>query len=233
MDPPLPRQYSARPERPMKLRKKSVCELSKDEEKVARTHMKLHCTKRRKPGHNARTCPLNLHNLQKQKPRKKVGSNSHVLTKEAQAVIDEVVGHLQNTVARQRSSGEDGRQPRRRSLLLDVLHVAAVPVSSPSLFLAASTTGSHHHPSLFPFASSGEAEQRQERTPAWTAATGIDTSSSPVLCARNSSESKLSLPRRIDRFENGVSTAVFGATFPPCLLEASDDGVRPNGGGRR
>nr|GMC66645.1 uncharacterized protein LOC109158536 [Ipomoea batatas] len=42
--------------------------------------------------------------------------------------------------------------------------------------------------------SSGEAEQRQERSPAWTAATGIDTSSSPVLCARNSSEKQALSP---------------------------------------
>nr|GLL29789.1 DNA (cytosine-5)-methyltransferase DRM2-like isoform X1 [Ipomoea trifida] len=62
------------------------------------------------------------------------------------------------SVVRQRSSGEDGSQPRRHSLLLDVLHAAAVPVS-PLSVLAASTTDSHHHPSPFPFASSGEAEQ--------------------------------------------------------------------------
>nr|GMD05626.1 hypothetical protein Iba_chr06bCG8270 [Ipomoea batatas] len=65
--------------------------------------------------------------------------------------------------------------------------------------------------------SSGKAEQRQERTSARTAATGIDTSSSPVLCARNSSESKLSLPRRIDRFDDGVSAA-----GPHALQEAQE-----------
>lgn len=107
MDPPLPPQYTARPGRPKKLRKRSACELSKDGEKVARTHIKLHCTKCRKPGHNARTCPLNLPNLQKQKPRKKVGSNSHVLTEEAQAVIDEVVGHLHNTAESEHMEGDD------------------------------------------------------------------------------------------------------------------------------
>lgn len=66
-DPPLPPQYTARPGRPKKLRKPSMGELSKDGEKVARTHIKLHCTKCRKPGHNSRTCLVNPQsNKQKQ-----------------------------------------------------------------------------------------------------------------------------------------------------------------------
>nr|GMD69031.1 uncharacterized protein LOC109188831 [Ipomoea batatas] len=41
------------------------------------------------------------------KPRKKVGSNSHVLTEEAQDVIDEVVGHLHNTAESEHMAGDD------------------------------------------------------------------------------------------------------------------------------
>ncbi|XP_019161872.1 PREDICTED: uncharacterized protein LOC109158417 [Ipomoea nil] len=77
--PPLPPVYKAKPGRPKKLRKSSTDEITNDGEHVARTWIKLHCSKCRQSGHNSRRCPLNTQSKEKQmKPRKKVGDPVHV-----------------------------------------------------------------------------------------------------------------------------------------------------------
>ncbi|CAH9075054.1 unnamed protein product [Cuscuta epithymum] len=63
--PLLPPVYSARPGRPSKLRRKLVVDLTNDGVRVVRTHIKMHCTKCRKEGHNARRCPEDPNNQEK------------------------------------------------------------------------------------------------------------------------------------------------------------------------
>nr|GMD81340.1 hypothetical protein Iba_chr13eCG10670 [Ipomoea batatas] len=63
---------------------------------------------------------------------------------------------------------------------------------------------------VFPFCVAAAVTRSGKRD---AAAVGIGVSSSPVLCTRSSNESKLSSPTHC-WFDDGVSAAVFGATFP-------------------
>ncbi|XP_019154357.1 PREDICTED: uncharacterized protein LOC109150834 [Ipomoea nil] len=56
-EPPLPPLYTAKRERPKKQRKRGAEELIKDGTRLSRGQIRLHCTKCKKAGHNARKCP--------------------------------------------------------------------------------------------------------------------------------------------------------------------------------
>nr|GMD06031.1 uncharacterized protein LOC109185271 [Ipomoea batatas] len=81
-EPPLPPLYTAKPGRPRKLRKKSRGETSKTASTskggqrrelgvyLTRTHVRLHCTTCKLPGHNSRRCPQNQpHGVPVQEPQ--------------------------------------------------------------------------------------------------------------------------------------------------------------------
>lgn len=56
-EPPLPPLYTTKPGRPKKQRKRGAEELIKDGTRLSRSQIRLHCTKCKKAGHNARKCP--------------------------------------------------------------------------------------------------------------------------------------------------------------------------------
>ncbi|CAH9101914.1 unnamed protein product [Cuscuta europaea] len=102
--PPLPPVYAARAGRPRKLRRKSAVDLSTNGVRVARTHIKLHCSKCKKAGHNVRRCPDDPNNKEKLlQPRKR---NRKPKSKQSVGVHDRIEEPRDEGVATEETFGD-------------------------------------------------------------------------------------------------------------------------------